>query len=87
MSETDVIAIRILDVIREHYDETSGEIIAHNIRHVANDRTYIVYLCVAYESDDDYTIHTEVVRVDDNGLSGLEFTLLTEHDLQLKDEL
>lgn len=83
-------AKRILDVMREHYEENPGMIIAHDIRHVWNDRTFIVYLCVAHESDDEYLIHTEVVRVDfaprEEG-GNMTFTLLSEHDLDLTSEV
>jgi hypothetical protein len=80
-------ALRILDVIREHYDENPGVVITHDIRHVANDRTFIAYIVVAHESDDEYLIHTEIVRVDVDDDQPLEFTFLTEHDLDLTSEV
>jgi hypothetical protein len=77
---------RILNVIREHYDETDGLLISHDIRHVANDEVYLAYIVVTYESDASYIIHTETVRVDIGPLSNaytMSFTLLTEYDLDL----
>lgn len=75
---------RILTVIREHYDETAGLLIGHNIRHVFQDRVWIAQVVVAFESDESYIIHTETLRVDLlNGV--LIFTLLTEHDLDLTE--
>jgi hypothetical protein len=90
-----VIKQRIREIIREHYDEGVGEILNIAIVPVIQavdgegDKpdVYVVQLVVAYASDDDYTIHTETVRVDDNGMSGLEFTLLSETDTQMKDAL
>jgi len=81
--------LRILNVIREHYEETTGEVISHDIRHVANDEIYLAYVVVAYESDAQYLIHTETVRVDvvKDAPSPLTFTLLSEHDLDLTNEL
>ena len=75
---------RILNVIREHYDETDGLLISHDIRHVANDEVYLAYIVVTYESDASYIVHTETVRVDiTHHAHEMNFTLLTEHDLDL----
>jgi hypothetical protein len=87
---------RIRKIIREHYDEVGvGEILNIAVVPVVQSvdgeadihDVYVVQLVVAYASDDDYTIHTETVRVDDNGMSGLTFTLLSETDTQMKDAL
>lgn len=85
---------RIKKVVREHYEEAAEEILNISvfpvIQRMDGDEghdVYFVQLAVAYLSDDDYTIHTETVRVDDNGMSGLTFTLLSETDTQMKDEL
>jgi len=86
---------RIRKVIKEHYHETMVEDILNIsvfpvVQSVDGDNlhdVYFVQLAVAYLSDDDYTIHTETVRVDDNGMSGLTFTLLSETDTQMKDAL
>lgn len=86
---------RIKKVIREHYAETGVEEILNIsifpvVQSLGDDGltdVYFVQLAVAYLSDDDYTIHTETVRVDDNGMSGLTFTLLSETDTQMKDAL
>lgn len=77
---------RILNVIREHYSENPGVVISHDIRHVANDEIYLAYVVVSYESDPKYVIHTEVVRVDITPHE-MNFTLLSEHDLDLTNEL
>lgn len=90
-----VITKRIKKVIKEHYAEQAYEEILNIsvfpvIQRVDGDEgqdVYFVQLAVAYLSDDDYTIHTETVRVDDNGMSGLTFTLINETDTQMKDEL
>lgn len=89
------ISKRIKNVIREHYAETMVEEILNisvfpvvvSVNGEDGKDVYFVQLAVAYLSDDDYTIHTETVRVDDNGLSGLTFTLLSETDTQMKDAL
>lgn len=88
---------RIRDIIKEHYNWESDveEILNISVFPVIQavdgegDKpdVYFVQVAVAYLSDDDYTIHTETVRVDDNGMSGLEFTLLSETDTQMKDAL
>lgn len=85
---------RIKKVIKEHYEEQAVEEILNIsvfpvIQRIDGEGcdVYFVQVAVAYLSDDDYTIHTETVRVDDNGMSGLEFTLLSETDTQMKDEL
>ena len=84
---------RIEKVITEHYEEQAAEEILNlNVFPVIQSvdgegkDVYFVQLAVAYLSDDDYTIHTETVRVDDNG-HGLEFTLINETDTQMKDAL
>jgi hypothetical protein len=83
---------KILNIIREHYEEGMGELISHNIRHVLNDRTYIVHLVLSFEGDDEYRIHTETLRVDFVDMETrdwkyIKFTLLSEHDLDLTAEL
>ena len=86
---------RIKNVIRKHYEEmeTAEEILNISVFPVIQSvdgegkDVYFVQLAVAYMGDDDYTIHTETVRVDDNGMSGLTFTLLSETNTQMKDEL
>jgi hypothetical protein len=86
---------RIKKVVREHYADANVEEILNIsvfpvIQRVDGENghdVYFVQLAVAYLSDDDYTIHTETVRVDDNGMSGLTFTLLSETDTQMKDAL
>lgn len=83
---------KILSVIREHYEDAPGLLIEHSIRHIANDRTYLVYTVVAFESDDDYRIHAEVIRVDFvplERLSGnyIKFEILTDTSLDLTDEV
>lgn len=78
---------RILNVIREHYNEGAGVLISHDIRHVANEEVYLAYVVVSYESDASYVIHTETVRVDiTTHAREMNFTLLTEHDLDLTEE-
>ena len=85
---------RIKKVICEHYAEQAvEEILNLNVFPViqrvdgedGND-VYFVQLAVAYLSDDDYTIHTETVRVDVTRFT-LTFTLINETDTQMKDEL
>lgn len=83
---------KILNVIREHYDEAPGTVISQDIRHIARDRTYLAYIVVAYESDASYIVHTETVRVDFVPLEQtqghyMKFELLSEHDLDLTKEL
>lgn len=86
---------RIRKIIREHYEEANVEAILNLsifpvVQSIDGDNlhdVYFVQVAVAYLSDDDYTIHTETVRVDDNGLSNLTFTLLSETDTQMKDAL
>lgn len=83
---------KILNVIREHYEENPGTIIAHNIRHVLNDRTYIVHVVVSLHGEDEYRIHTETMRVDFVDMETkdwkyIKFTLLSEHDLDLTSEV
>lgn len=89
------ISKRIKNVIRAHYEDGTAEEILNIsvfpvVQSVDGDNlhdVYFVQLAVAYLSDDDYTIHTETVRVDDNGLTELTFTLLSETDTQMKDAL
>lgn len=87
---------RIRKIIRAHYEEAGNveEILNISVFPVVQSvdgenlhDVYFVQLAVAYLSDDDYTIHTETVRVDDNGMSGLTFALLSETDTQMKDAL
>ena len=82
-----VTELRILNVIREHYNEVgplAATLIAHDIRHLANNEVYLAYIVVAYESDASYIIHTETVRVDiTHHAHEMNFTLLTEYDLDL----
>jgi hypothetical protein len=84
---------RIKKVVREHYADANVEVLNISVFPVVQSvdgegkDVYFVQLAVAYLSDDDYTIHTETVRVDDNGMSGLTFTLLSETDTQMKDAL
>lgn len=85
-SINEAIAKRIKDVILEHYEETTATVIDIHVSHVLDDRIFIVQPVIAWEGDDDYTIHTETVRVDVKD-DVLHFNMLTENDLQLKDEL
>lgn len=83
---------KILNILREHYETTMGELISHNIRHVLNDRTYIVHVVVSFHNEDEYRIHTETSRVDFVDMETrdwkfIKFTLLSEHDLDLTAEL
>lgn len=82
-SADEAVIARIEDVIKEQYDETLATLIAINVVNVLDEKVYIVQTVSAWEGDDEYTIHTETIRVDDN----LTFTLLSEHDLDLRDEL
>lgn len=84
-SANHVIVHRIEDIVKEQYDESAGLLLNISTTHVDLDRVYIVQIVVAYENDDENRIHTETLRVDDNGLSGLEFTILSEHDLDLRN--
>lgn len=75
---------RILNVIREHYSETAGVLISHDIRHLANEEVYLAYIVVSYETDASYVIRTETVRVDITAHSReINFTLLTEFHIDL----
>jgi hypothetical protein len=92
MSIVDERKSRIEEVIREHYEDKTAEEVFVTITHVANDLIYVVQLLVIYLGDDEYTIHTETVKVEYKPLVStpghlLAFTLLSEHDLDLRDAL
>lgn len=74
---------RILNIIRENYEETAGVLISHNIRHLANESVYLAYIVVAYETDASYIVRTETIRVDLDDAGLPTFTLLTEFNLDL----
>jgi hypothetical protein len=83
---------KILNVIREHYEEGPGTLISHDIRHIARDRTYLAYTVVAFESDDSYRLHAEIVRVDFIPLERMngnymKFEVLTDTSLDLTEEI
>lgn len=88
-SANEAIVKRIEDVIQENYEESLATLISVNTTHVLDDRIFIVQLVSAWEGDDEYTIHTETLRVDvvKDAPSPLTFTLLIELDLDLVNEL
>lgn len=88
-SANEAIVKRIEDVIQENYEESLATLITVNTTHVLDDRIFIVHLVSAWEGDDEYTIHTETLRVDvvKDAPSPLTFTLLIELDLDLVNEL
>lgn len=84
-SANEAIVKRIEDVIQENYEESLATLISVNTTHVLDDRIFIVQLVSAWEGDDEYTIHTETLRVD--VAENLTFTLLIELDLDLVNDL
>jgi hypothetical protein len=79
---------RIERVITEHYDESAGFLISMNVTHVALNEVYLVQIVVGYESDDEFKVHAETVRVDiAHHAREINFTLLNEVELNLTDEV
>lgn len=83
---------RIVDIITENYEESMATLINIAVTHVLDDRVYIANVVTSWEGDDEYTVHTETIRVDRKPLNQTEgflytFTLLSEHDLDLIEEL
>lgn len=78
---------RIERVIKEHYDEAAAILVSMNVTHVAFDEVYIVQIVTALETDDEYTVTAETVRVDVTTHEHvLTFTLLNESVLDLADD-
>jgi len=78
---------RIKSVIEEHYEETLCEECIVHTTHVLDERIWIVNVIIVWAGDDQYSINTETLeaRFDDKGQLG--FTVLSEHELDLIDEL
>jgi hypothetical protein len=78
---------RIERVITEHYDESPATLVSMNVTHVAFDEVYIVQVVTALETDDEYKVTAETVRVDITAHEHiLNFTLLNEVELDLADD-
>ena len=78
---------RIENVIKEDFEEGTGILVSMNVTHVAFDEVYIVQVVSAHETDDEYMVKAETVRVDVTHHERiLTFTLLNETTLDLADD-